>query len=121
MYLDNQSTTPLDFRVLDKMMPFMTNGYGNPHSTSHEFGWETEEAVQRARQQIANLIGADEKEITFTSGATESNNCILKGLASFYGKKKNHIITTQIEHKCVLDTCRHLEEQGMRVTYLPVE
>ncbi|KAL4503998.1 hypothetical protein ABPG72_022628 [Tetrahymena utriculariae] len=121
IYLDFQATTPLDFRVLDKMMPYQTNMYGNPHSRSHEYGWVTEKATETARAQVADLIGADPKEITFTSGATESNNQALKGLAAFYGKKKKHIITTQIEHKCILDTCRNLEEQGYEVTYLPVQ
>jgi cysteine desulfurase len=120
IYLDTQATTPLDFRVLDKMLPFMTNMYGNPHSKSHEYGWEVEEAVKDARSKVASLINADPKEIIFTSGATESNNTALKGLAKFY-KKKKHIITTQIEHKCVLDTCRHLEDEGLEVTYLPVQ
>ena len=119
IYLDFQATTPLDFRVLDKMLPFLTNDYGNPHSKSHQYGWETELAVEKSRAQIAGLISADPKEIIFTSGATESNNAALKGLASFYTGKK-HIITSQIEHKCVLDTCRHLEDQGFRITYLPV-
>ena len=115
-----QATTQTDYRVLDAMLPFMTNMFGNPHSKSHEYGWETEKAVENARAQIASLIGAEPKEIIFTSGATESNNMALKGLAKFY-KKKKHIITTQIEHKCVLDTCRHLEEEGYEVTYLPVQ
>lgn len=120
VYFDVQATAPVDFRVLDKMMPFQTNMYGNPHSRSHEFGWTTEKAVEKARSQIANLIHADPKEITFTSGATESNNAALKGLAQFYGGKKKHIITTQVEHKCILDTCRHLEKEGFEITYLPV-
>jgi cysteine desulfurase len=120
IYLDTQATTPLDFRVLDAMLPYMTNMFGNPHSKSHEYGWEVEEAVDEARGKIASLIGAQPKEIIFTSGATESNNFALKGLAKFY-KKKKHIITTQIEHKCVLDTCRHLEDEGLEVTYLPVQ
>lgn len=98
----------------------MTNQFGNPHSRSHAFGWEAEKMVEQARRQIANLIGAEKREIIFTSGATESNNTILKGVANFYKSKKNHIITTQIEHKCVLDSCRHLERQGFEVTYLPV-
>ncbi|EGR33412.1 tRNA splicing protein, putative [Ichthyophthirius multifiliis] len=121
IYLDFQSTTPLDFRVLDKMMPFQINCYGNPHSRTHEYGWQTEKAVQDARKNISDLINADPKEIIFTSGATESNNAALKGLTQFHGKKKKHIITTQIEHKCILDTCRNLEEQGFEVTYLPVD
>lgn len=120
IYFDTGATTPMDFRVLDSMLPFMTNMFGNPHSKSHEYGWETEEAVDNARGQIASLINADPKEIIFTSGATESNNMALKGLAKFY-KRKKHIITTQIEHKCVLDSCRHLEDEGLEVTYLPVK
>lgn len=98
----------------------MTENYGNPHSRSHSFGWETEQACELARDQVAELIGATGKEIVFTSGATESNNLCLKGLASFYGDKKRHIITTQIDHKCVLDSCRNLEDEGFEVTYLPV-
>ena len=120
VYLDNNATTPLDPRVLDAMMPYMTNQFGNPHSRSHSYGWEAEKMVERARRQLADLIGADKKEIIFTSGATESNNTILKGVAKFYRSRKNHIITTQIEHKCVLDSCRYLEREGFEVTYLPV-
>jgi cysteine desulfurase len=121
IYLDAQATTPLDPRVLDKMMPYMTNYYGNPHSRTHYYGWETEKAVEIAREQVANLIGADPKEIIFTSGATESNNIAVKGVGRFYGSKKKHLITTQTEHKCVLDSCRALEGEGFRVTYLPVK
>jgi len=120
-YLDVQATTPLDPRVLDKMMPFMTNIYGNPHSTTHEYGWEAEAAVEEARAHVAELIGASPKEIVFTSGATESNNIAIKGVARFYRKRKKHIITTQTEHKCVLDSCRQLETQGFEVTYLKVQ
>lgn len=108
LYLDNQSTTATDYRVLDKMLPFLGPNYGNPHSNTHQYGWQTEQAVEQARAQVASLIKASPKEIVFTSGATESNNLALKGLAKFYGSKKRHIITTQIDHKCVLDTCRHL-------------
>lgn len=121
VYFDNQATTPLDPRVLDKMMPYMTESFGNPHSRSHAYGFKTEEATELARDQIADLIGATGKEIVFTSGATESNNLCIKGVASFYGDKKRHIITTQIDHKCVLDSCRKLEDQGFEVTYLPVQ
>ena len=121
LFLDFQSTTPLDPRVLDAMLPYLTIRFGNPHSKSHEYGWEAEKAVEKAREQIANLIGAESKEIIFTSGATESNNTALKGVAEFYKDKKKHIITTQTEHKCVLDTCRHLHEKGFDITYLPVE
>lgn len=121
LYFDNQATTPLDPRVLDTMLPYMTMNFGNPHSRSHAFGWTTEQACEHARKQVADLIGADPREIIFTSGATESNNLCLKGLASFYGENKKHFITTQIEHKCVLDSCRYLEDQGFEVTYLPVQ
>lgn len=121
IYLDMQATTPVDPRVLDKMLPYMTQQFGNPHSRTHHFGWETERAVEDARKHVADLIGADAKEIVFTSGATESNNCALKGLAHFWKKKKKHIITTQTEHKCVLDSCRFLQQEGWDVTYLPVK
>lgn len=103
------------------MMPYFTCYYGNPHSRTHAYGWESEEAMEKARSQVANLIGADPKEIIFTSGATESNNISVKGVGRFYGAKKKHIITTQTEHKCVLDSCRALEGEGFRVTYLPVQ
>ncbi|KAJ2015114.1 cysteine desulfurase, partial [Coemansia sp. S85] len=119
IYLDAQATTPLDPRVLDAMMPYMTESYGNPHSRTHKYGWETEQAVDKAREQIASLIGAHPKEIIFTSGATEANNTAIKGVARFYKGKKNHIITAQTEHKCVLDSCRVLQEEGFEVTYLP--
>lgn len=99
IYLDNAATTPCDPRVVDAMLPYMTNQFGNPHSRSHAFGWEAEKMVEQARRKVANLIGAEKREIIFTSGATESNNTVLKGVASFYKAKKNHIITTQIEHK----------------------
>lgn len=121
VYLDYQSTTPMDPRVLDAMLPYFTEKFGNPHSRSHAYGWEAEEASDIAREQVASLIGASEKEIIFTSGATESNNLALKGVAHFYREKKNHIITVVTEHKCVLDTCRHLELEGFKVTYLPVQ
>lgn len=119
-YLDLQATTPLDPRVLDAMLPWYTHGYGNPHSRTHSYGWEAEAAVEKAREQVAALIGADSKEIVFTSGATESNNMAIKGVAHFYKGKKDHVITTGIEHKCVLDSCRSLEQEGFKVTYLPV-
>ncbi|KAK3722381.1 cysteine desulfurase [Vermiconidia calcicola] len=123
IYLDMQATTPTDPRVLDAMLPFLTGLYGNPHSRTHAYGWETDTAVEQAREHIANLIGADPKEIIFTSGATESNNMSIKGVARFFkkGGKKNHVITCQTEHKCVLDSCRHLQEEGFEVTYLPVQ
>ena len=121
IYLDYQATTPMDPRVLEAMMPYFTHKFGNPHSRSHSYGWEAEEAVEKARAQVAKLIGADEKEVIFTSGATESNNLAIRGVAEFYKDRKNHIVTTVTEHKCVLDTCRHLEQQGFEVTYLPVQ
>lgn len=121
IYLDYQATTPMDPRVLEAMIPYFTEKFGNPHSRSHAFGWEAEEATDIARKQVADLIGANEKEIIFTSGATESNNIAIKGVGHFYKDKKNHIITVSTEHKCVLDACRHLEEEGFTVTYLPVQ
>jgi cysteine desulfurase len=121
IYMDYQSTTPLDKRVLDAMMPYLTSKFGNPHSRSHSFGWESEAAVELAREQIADVINANPKEIIFTSGATEASNLALKGVANFYKREKNHIITIVNEHKCVLDTCRYLEQQGFEITYLPVD
>ena len=123
IYLDMQATTPTDPRVLDAMLPYFTGLYGNPHSRTHAYGWETEKATEQAREHVANLIGADPKEIIFTSGATESNNMSIKGVARFFGRsgKKRHLITTQTEHKCVLDSCRHMQEEGFEVTYLPVQ
>jgi cysteine desulfurase len=121
IYLDYQATTPMDPRVLEKMLPYFTEKFGNPHSRSHAYGWEAEAAADLAREQVASLIGAGEKEIIFTSGATESNNIAIKGAAHFYKDKKNHIITLTTEHKCVLDSCRHLEQEGFEVTYLPVQ
>ncbi|GAX23130.1 cysteine desulfurase [Fistulifera solaris] len=122
-YLDTSSTTPLDPRVLDAMLPYMIGSYGNPHSRTHIYGWEAEHVVEHARQSIANLIHADDaKEIIFTSGATESNNLAIKGSAHFYQKRGKHLITTQTEHKCVLDSFRNLEQkEGYEVTYLPVQ
>jgi cysteine desulfurase len=111
----------MDPRVLEAMMPYFTYKFGNPHSRSHSYGWEAEEGVEKARGQVAKLIGADEKEVIFTSGATESNNLAIRGVAEFYKDRRNHIVTTVTEHKCVLDTCRHLEQQGFDVTYLPVQ
>jgi cysteine desulfurase len=121
IYLDMQATTPVDPRVLDAMLPYYTEQFGNPHSRTHLYGWENEEAVEQAREHIAQLIGADAKEIVFTSGATESNNIAIKGVARFYKEKKSHVITTVLEHKCVLDSCRALEKEGFQVTYLPVQ
>lgn len=121
IYLDHQATTPCDPRVLQEMLPFFCEKFGNPHSRNHALGWDAEAAVEKARAQVASLIGANPKEIIFTSGATESNNLALKGATEFYRDQKNHIITCVTEHKCILDTCRHLEQKGLRVTYLPVE
>jgi len=119
-YFDFQATTPMDPRVLDEMMPWLQERFGNPHSRTHVYGWDAEEAVEKARSEIGNVINADAKEIIFTSGATESNNLAIKGVARFYKGRKKHIITTQTEHKCVLDSCRVLENEGFDVTYLPV-
>ncbi|KAI0664693.1 cysteine desulfurase NFS1 [Cubamyces menziesii] len=121
IYLDMQATTPVDPRVLDAMLPFFTDQFGNPHSRTHAYGWEAEKAVEDARKHVADLIGADPKDIVFTSGATETNNMAIKGVARFHKEKKRHIITTQTEHKCVLDSCRKLQEEGFEVTYLPVQ
>ncbi len=121
VYMDYQATTPMDSRVVAKMLPYFTEKFGNPHSRSHAYGWESEEAVNIARGQVASLINTSEKEIIFTSGATESNNLALKGVAHFYKDRKNHIVTVVTEHKCVLDSCRHLEQEGFEVTYLPVQ
>ena len=121
IYLDYQATTPCDPRVVEAMLPYFTERFGNPHSRNHAYGWEAEEAVEVARAQVAAIIGADPKEIIFTSGATESNNLALKGVANFYREKKDHIVTVVTEHKCVLDSCRYLEQEGFKVTYLPVK
>ncbi|MBW8309651.1 MAG: IscS subfamily cysteine desulfurase [Candidatus Paracaedibacteraceae bacterium] len=121
IYLDYQATTPCDPRVLEKMLPYFCEVFGNPHSRSHPHGWLAESAVDQARDQVAHIIKADPREIIFTSGATESNNLAIKGVAHFNKEKKNHIITVVTEHKCVLDTCRHLEQEGFEVTYLPVD
>ncbi|KAI0386654.1 cysteine desulfurase [Hypomontagnella monticulosa] len=123
IYLDMQATTPVDPRVLDAMLPFYVGIYGNPHSRTHAYGWESEKAVEDAREHVAKLVGADPREIVFTSGATESNNMSIKGVARFFGRsgKKRHIITSQTEHKCVLDSCRYLQEDGWDITYLPVQ
>jgi len=121
IYLDNNATTRTDPRVVDAIIPYFSNAYGNAASKSHPFGWVAEEAVDKARAQVASLIGADPREIVFTSGATESNNLAIKGIAEMYAEKGDHIITVVTEHKAVLDTCKHLEASGKSVTYLEVD
>ncbi len=121
IYLDNNATTPMDPRVLETMTPYFLNHFGNAASRNHPFGWEAEEAVDYAREQVAKLIGADPKEIIFTSGATEGDNLGIKGVFEMYATKGNHIITATTEHKAVLDTCKHIEKQGGEVTYLQVQ
>src|SRR6476646_8065890 len=120
VYLDHNATTPCDPRVVEAMIPYFTESFGNAASRNHPFGWQAEEAVDYAREQVAKLIGADPKEIIFTSGATGSDNLAIKGVFEMYASKGNHIITCNIEHKAVLDTCKHVEKEGGEVTYLPV-
>jgi cysteine desulfurase len=121
IYLDNHATTQCDPRVVETMLPYFSDNFGNAASRNHSFGWVAEEGVENARKQIADLIGANSKEIVFTSGATESNNLAIKGVAEMYAERGNHIITVATEHKAILDTCKHLEKQGIRVTYLPLQ
>jgi cysteine desulfurase len=121
IYLDYSATTPVDPRVVDALVPWLYEQFGNPASRSHAFGWAAEEAVERARQQVADLVNADPREIVWTSGATESNNLALKGAAKFYAARGKHVVTVKTEHKAVLDTCRELERQGFEVTYIDVK
>ncbi|MFM8338678.1 MAG: aminotransferase class V-fold PLP-dependent enzyme, partial [Fluviibacter sp.] len=120
VYLDYSATTPIDPRVVEAMLPYLTEKFGNPASRSHQYGWDAESAVENARAEVAALVNADPKEIVWTSGATEANNLAIKGAANFYQNKGKHLITVKTEHKAVLDTMRELERQGFEVTYLDV-
>ena len=121
VYLDNHATTPMDPRVFEEMKPYFLNDFGNAASRNHQFGWKAEKGVELARKQIAALINANEKEIIFTSGATESDNMAILGIAEMYAEKGNHIITSNVEHKAILDSCKVAEKRGFEVTYLPVD
>src|SRR5262245_13119008 len=121
IYMDNNATTRTDPRVVDAMLPYFTEKFGNAASRSHAFGWQAEEAVEAAREQVADIIGASAKEMIFTSGATEGINLAIKGVAGMYKKKGNHVVTQATEHKATLDTCKRLEREGFQVTYLPVD
>ena len=121
IYMDYSATTPVDPRVVASMLPFLNESFGNPASRSHSYGWEADDAVETARAHVAGLLGADPREIVWTSGATEGNNLAIKGAANFYKGKGRHIVTVKTEHKAVLDTCRELERQGFEVTYLDVQ
>src|SRR5437016_5109319 len=121
VYMDYHATTPVDERVIESMLPFFSEKFGNPASRQHKFGWVAEEAVESSRQTIAKVLNAEPKEIIFTSGATESNNLAIKGNAGALKQKGNHVVTVQSEHKSVLDCCKRLEKSGHRVTYLPVD
>src|SRR5690606_847759 len=120
VYFDYSATTPVDSRVVEKMVPWLSECFGNPASNSHAYGWEAEEAVEQARAQVAELVGADPRDIVWTSGATESNNLAIKGAAQFHAGRGKHIVTVKTEHKAVLDTCAELQRQGFEVTYLDV-
>src|SRR5262249_47195415 len=121
IYMDYHATTPVDPRVLDAMLPYFTKRFGNAASRNHSFGWEAGEAVEEARQQIADLVGANAKEIVFTSGATESDNLAIRGVVAMYRERGNHVITCATEHKAVIDSCKRVEKEGCHVTYLPVQ